>query len=108
MKKGISLVALIVTIIVLIIISSVVIINTMNSNVLDNAKNSVVGSGAGGSSFISGYVGCDAIDVLGIHTGGCIHYSGNVFIDSQMSGNSNIGDGLAKITQYSYGYMYID
>ena len=71
-------------------------------------NHSVVGSGAGGSSFISGYIGCDAIDVSGIHTGGCIHYSGNVFIDSQMSGNSNIGDGLAKITQYSYGYMYVN
>jgi len=71
-------------------------------------NNSVVGSGAGGSSFISGYLGCDAIDVSGIHTGGCIHYSGNVFISPEMIGGNRNGNGLAKITKYNYGYMYID
>jgi len=71
-------------------------------------NNSVVGSGAGGSSFISGYLGCDAIDDSGIHTGDCMHYSGNVFIYTEMIGGNRNGNGLAKITQYNYGYMYID
>ena len=48
-----------------------------------------VGSGAGGSSFISGYTGCDAIDESSIedhivHTGQPNHYSGYVFTNSVM------------------------
>ena len=33
------------------------------------SANGVVGSGAGGSSFISGHSGCNAIDANGTHTG---------------------------------------
>ena len=48
------------------------------------------GNGGGGSSFISGYKGCDAIDANStdfdkiFHTGQSIHYSGYQFFDSQM------------------------
>ena len=80
-------------------------------------NNAVVGSGAGGSSFISGYTGCDAIEEGStsdniIHTGNSMHYSGMSFIDGKMiGGNSsmptqdgtstmtgNSGNGYAKIT----------
>ena len=49
----------------------------------------VVGSGAGGSSFISGYTGCDAIAESSTeenieHTGQPNHYSGYVFSNSVM------------------------
>ena len=69
-------------------------------------------SATGGSSFISGYTGCDAIDETGEHTGQSIHYSTKVFessttIDGKFSmpsidGNStmigNFGAGFARIT----------
>lgn len=67
--------------------------------------------GGGGSSFISGHVGCNAIDSSGSHTNQPNHYSGYIFINTQMiDGNSsmpapkggvqigNSGDGFAKIT----------
>jgi hypothetical protein len=67
--------------------------------------------GAGGSSFISGYTGCNAINATGTHTGQPNHYSGFVFINMQMlAGNTSIpsttgsteighsGNGYAKIT----------
>ncbi|WP_024990669.1 glycine rich domain-containing protein, partial [Segatella albensis] len=49
----------------------------------------IVGSGSGGSSFISGYSGCDAIAESSteghiIHTGQANHYSGKVFTNSVM------------------------
>ena len=49
----------------------------------------IVGSGAGGSSFISGYIGCDAITESStenniIHTGQSNHYSGKVFTNPIM------------------------
>ena len=53
-----------------------------------------IGNGAGGSSFISGYKGCDAIDPASsgydsiIHTGQSIHYSGLIFFDSEMKSGS--------------------
>lgn len=51
---------------------------------------SVVGSGAGGSSYISGYTGCRAIDVASTEaeiapSENSLHYSGVSFIDAQMS-----------------------
>ena len=54
----------------------------------------LIGSGSGGSSFISGYPGCDAvknqINPI-IHTGQPIHYSGLVFINPVMiTGNSTM------------------
>ena len=79
-----------------------------------------VGSGAGGSSYISGYSGCNAIAEYStekniIHTGQSIHYSGKKFdnpnmiagnasMPSYISGNSmvgNTGNGYAKITLIS-------
>ena len=49
----------------------------------------IIGSGAGGSSFISGYPGCNAIAESStedniIHTGKQNHYSGKVFTNSVM------------------------
>ncbi len=71
----------------------------------------------GGSSFISGYEGCDAIDESSsethiIHTGKPNHYSGKIFTNSQMidgassmpnpRGNGTIfgneGNGYVRIT----------
>ena len=55
-----------------------------------------VGSGAGGSSFISGYPGCNAISESStstniIHTGSPNHYSGYVFSNMQMiAGDSSM------------------
>jgi len=74
------------------------------------AVNSNAGGG-GGSSFISGYIGCNAINLAGIHTGQSNHYSGYIFVNSEMipgnvsmskpSGGSEIGhagNGYCKIT----------
>ena len=77
----------------------------------------IVGSGAGGSSFISGYTGANAIEETStleniVHTGNSMHYSGRAFVDSQMlDGNAsmpshdgrttmtgNSGNGFAKIS----------
>uniref|UniRef100_UPI00203FB633 glycine rich domain-containing protein n=1 Tax=Odoribacter lunatus TaxID=2941335 RepID=UPI00203FB633 len=44
----------------------------------------VAGSGAGGSSFISGHNGCDAINSAGSHTGQSVHYSGLSFTNTVM------------------------
>ncbi|WP_084608560.1 fimbrillin family protein [Xylanibacter oryzae] len=75
-----------------------------------------VGSGASGSSFISGYSGCNAIDKSSTsdnitHTGSPNHYSGYIFTNSQMiAGNASMpapsggteightGNGYARIT----------
>ena len=71
-----------------------------------------MGGGAGGSSFISGYEGCKAIDKSGKPTNSPIHYSQNVFRfgrmfagDEEMPGArslnttiGNTGNGFAKIT----------
>jgi hypothetical protein len=72
--------------------------------------------GAGGSSFISGYTGCDAISEFStedniIHTGQPNHYSGKVFTNTVMkAGNESMpsptggtetghsGNGYCKIT----------
>lgn len=45
---------------------------------------SIITSGAGGSSFISGHTGCDAVNSSGTHTGQPNHYSEKIFQDSQM------------------------
>lgn len=55
----------------------------------------IVGSGAGGSSFISGYLGCDAIAESStvdhiVHTGQPNHYSGKVFSNSAMIDGGSI------------------
>ena len=70
------------------------------------------GNAGGGSSFISGYSGCNAVDSSGNPTGSANHYSGKVFVNSQMlTGNDmipnhnhsgfmtgNSGNGYATIT----------
>lgn len=81
--------------------------------------------GSGGSSFISGYYGCDAISGNStstniIHTGQAVHYSGKYFINGIMkAGNEempsyndnamagNIGNGHARIT-YINPYTSVD
>lgn len=82
-----------------------------------NGGYSAHGGAGGGSSFISGYAGCDAIAENStstniIHTGQPNHYSGYVFVNSQMiAGNKtmpthdgtstmtgNAGNGYAKIS----------
>ena len=71
-------------------------------------------AGAGGSSFISGYSGCDAIAENStenniVHTGQSIHYSNRSFIDGViLDGKStqieNMENGCAKITFMGYTY----
>ncbi|MCM1031131.1 MAG: glycine-rich protein, partial [Oscillibacter sp.] len=60
-------------------------------------------SGAGGSSFISGHTGCDAISGSStatniIHTGQPIHYSGLFFTNTSMSAGTNNSHGQVRIT----------
>ena len=57
------------------------------------------GSG-GGSSFISGYAGVNAItsETNRTHTNNTLHYSGKYFIDGQMSAGVNEGHGKARIS----------
>ena len=71
------------------------------SDYVDNCE-----AGAGGSSFISGYDGCDAIAENStenniIHTGQSIHYSKKVFI------NTKILDGNVKKVNKNDGYSSI-
>lgn len=69
------------------------------------------GGGGGGSSFISGYTGCNAVNASGAHTGQPNHYSGYTFSSSLMiAGNSSMpkptggtetghtGNGYGRIT----------
>lgn len=71
-------------------------------------------TGAGGSSFISGYTGCNAIDKDGNHTGKPQHYSGKVFSNGKMVAGTgsmpsykggtmpgNSGHGYARFTLLS-------
>lgn len=60
-------------------------------------------AGAGGSSFISGYSGCDAVSDSStsgniIHTGQPNHYSGLFFTNTSMTAGSNYGHGQVRIT----------
>ena len=52
----------------------------------------------GGSGFISGHPGCNAIDKNGNHTGQPNHYSGLIFTDTELVTGSNPGDGKIIIT----------
>ena len=87
---------------------------------LGNHGDSTTGTGATGSSFISGYPGCNAISENStenniVHTGQPNHYSGYVFSNAVMkAGNESMpspsggtetghsGNGCAIITQVSY------
>ncbi len=58
-----------------------------------------VGRGAfGGSSFISGHPGCNALNVSGNHTGQPVHYSGLQFYNTSMSSGVNSGNGVVRIS----------
>ena len=59
--------------------------------------------GSGGSSFISGFAGVDAITSASsrTHTANTIHYSGKYFINSTMELGANEGNGKATITYIS-------
>lgn len=75
-------------------------------------RHHIMGEQVGGSSFISGYEGCNAVDSNGNHTSQPYHYSGYVFTNMQMIAGSkqiptqdgtstmlgNSGNGFAKIT----------
>ncbi|EAY03435.1 hypothetical protein TVAG_412390 [Trichomonas vaginalis G3] len=71
-----------------------------------NSAVNTVGTGSGGSSFISGYKGCNAISEKytlsnPIHTGKPEHYSGFVFANPIMKDGPTIkyiGNGQARIT----------
>ncbi len=73
------------------------------------------GNAGGGSSFISGYPGCDAIAENStktniIHTGEPYHYSGKVFTDFEMlAGNKTMPspDGQTEIGHEGNGYAKI-
>ena len=83
----------------------------------DSNYSGVYESAAGGSSFISGHEGCDAIDELStedniIHTSQNIHYSGRKFTDTEMidgeDSNMPSKDGEGTITGNSgNGYVKI-
>lgn len=54
--------------------------------------------GTGGSSFISGHPGCNAINASGSHTGQPIHYSGVQFYNTSMQAGARSGNGLVRIS----------
>ena len=59
-------------------------------------------AGAGGSSFISGHTGCNAINSTGDHTGQPNHFSGMVFTETSMITGDNPGNGYVIITPLEY------
>ncbi len=75
----------------------------------------VASSGGGGSAFISGHAGCNAVNASGTHTGQPNHYSGMVFTETVMiAGNAsmpnprgtgnitgNSGNGFVQISRLS-------
>lgn len=63
-----------------------------------NYNSSIVGSGAGGSSFISGYGGSNAINEDRTHKNNTLHYSNKYFINGEMIENYNTGNGKIKMT----------
>ncbi len=62
-----------------------------------------VSSGAGGSSFISGYAGVNGITSSSstTPTGSTLHYSSLYFLDGYMEAGVNEGNGMAKISYFS-------
>ncbi len=54
--------------------------------------------GYGGSSFISGHAGCNAINASGSHTGQPVHYSGVQFYNTSMQAGARSGNGLVRIS----------
>lgn len=64
------------------------------------------GAGAGGSSFISGYAGVNAItnSATLTHSNNTIHYSNYYFVNGQMQSSVNLGNGKATITYVGRNY----
>ena len=64
------------------------------------STSSYVSAGAGGSSFISGFAGVNAITSASdrTHTNNTLHYSNKYFVKDVMLSGSNSGNGKAKIT----------
>ncbi|MDR2888286.1 MAG: hypothetical protein LBV33_00390 [Lachnospiraceae bacterium] len=62
-----------------------------------------INNSSGGSGFVSGHPGCDAVDESGVHTGQPDHYSGLSFTDTVMETGVNSGakNGKVVITQLS-------
>ena len=54
--------------------------------------------GYGGSSFISGHPGCNALNASGSHTGQPVHYSGLQFYNTSMKAGARSGNGLIRIS----------
>lgn len=68
-----------------------------------NTSTTVPIGGGGGSSFISGFAGVNAITSSSstTPTNNILHYSGKYFIDGEVEGGVNEGNGSAKITYIS-------
>lgn len=77
----------------------------------NSSTDSGVGGAGGGSSFISGHTGCNAVNSSGSHTSQPIHYSGLCFYDTIMiNGNSDIAIPFTE-NEYTYfgnGYVTIE
>lgn len=63
-----------------------------------SAGDSCDGNGGGGSSFISGYPECNALNANGVHTGQPNHFSGYIFQSPEMQASVRAGHGLIVIT----------
>lgn len=66
--------------------------------------------GSGGSSFISGYAGSDAVNAYGVHTGQPNHYSGYIFTDARtVAGNASMPSitGTTEVGHVGNGYAII-
>lgn len=63
----------------------------------NDGQNSV-SSGSGGSSYISGMLGCNSVDENGNHTNSRFHFSGYKFRNCVTYSGYNDGDGYALIT----------
>lgn len=64
-----------------------------------------------GSSFVSGYTGCNAVNSSGVHTGSANHYSGYVFSSPTMiAGNASMPNTAGTVTEVGHsgnGYAKI-
>ena len=63
----------------------------------------LTGSGGGGSSYVSGYLGCNSLDPSStinnlIHTNSEIHYSNKIFSDIIIKTGVNMGNGYCTIS----------
>ena len=56
------------------------------------------GGGGSGSSFISGYTGANSVNASAVNTGQPNHYSGYIFTNMTIQGDTKSGNGQAKIS----------